>query len=317
MDFVSVLVVDNFEPFRQFLLSHLRQRSDLQVVGQAADGLDAVRQAANLQPDVVLLDIGLPRLHGLEAANRIRQSSPQARIVFVSQECAFGLADEVMRIGAWGYVHKQRVHRELLPAIDAALGGTRFFSGCLVHKAAGDDSFQHEAQFYSDERNFSDGLADLVHSALKRGERALVVATGKHRSSLVRRFPDFAIDLLSAQEERRLILLDAAETLARILVKGMPDSAQFSEIIGPLVSTANKDRTSGGPRVTVFGEMVALLWADGSYQATNRLEQLWNELALRHRFSLHCAYPIDALYNPHNRELIMSVCRLHSMVCSI
>jgi CheY-like chemotaxis protein len=295
----------------------LEKRPEFQIIGEASDGLEAIQKAEELQPDLILLDIGLPKLNGIEAAKRIRIVAPHTKILFVSQESDFGLVDEAMRIGAWGYVHKQRARTELLPALEVVLGSTRFVSGCGMPSKVRHGSFQHDVQFYSDDGYFSKSLADLVHSALKRGETALVVATEKHRSSLIRGLADFAIDLANAQEDRRLILLDAAEMLSRILVHGMPDSTQFSEIIGPLVSTANADARSDGSSVTVFGEMVALLWAEGNYKATIRLEQLWNELALQRRFSLRCAYPADALHNAENGGPIMNVCHLHSMVCSI
>ena len=82
---IRVLVVEDFAPFRQFILSTLASRRDLQVIGEVSDGLEAVQKSAELQPDLILLDIGLPRLNGIEAARRIRMLSPSSRIVFLSQ----------------------------------------------------------------------------------------------------------------------------------------------------------------------------------------------------------------------------------------
>jgi DNA-binding NarL/FixJ family response regulator len=83
---VQILVVDDYEPFRRFLHRKLQSRPKLQIVGEAADGLQAVHQAEELHPDLILLDIGLPKLNGIEAARQIRKSAPQSRIIFVSQE---------------------------------------------------------------------------------------------------------------------------------------------------------------------------------------------------------------------------------------
>jgi DNA-binding NarL/FixJ family response regulator len=82
---VSVLVVDDYEPFRRFVCSTLGKRQDLQVIGEASDGLEAVRKAEELKPDLIVLDIGLPRLNGIEVARRIRKLYPKCKILFMSQ----------------------------------------------------------------------------------------------------------------------------------------------------------------------------------------------------------------------------------------
>jgi DNA-binding NarL/FixJ family response regulator len=82
---IRILLVDDFEPARRSICSVLSARAQLNVVGEAADGLEAVQKAQGLQPDVVLLDIGLPGLNGMEAASRIGKVAPGAKILFVSQ----------------------------------------------------------------------------------------------------------------------------------------------------------------------------------------------------------------------------------------
>lgn len=83
---IRVLVVDDYEPFRRFVCSTLGERPELHIVGEASDGLDAIQKAEGLRPDLILLDIGLPTLNGIEAARHIRQLVKEAKIVFVSQE---------------------------------------------------------------------------------------------------------------------------------------------------------------------------------------------------------------------------------------
>ncbi len=84
--FVRVLVVEDFTPFRRFVCSTLSKRANLQVVWEASDGQEAVQKAGDLEPDLILLDIGLPTLNGIEASRQIRQHSPKSKIIFVSQE---------------------------------------------------------------------------------------------------------------------------------------------------------------------------------------------------------------------------------------
>lgn len=123
-----VLVVEDSEPFRTFICSMLRKRPELQIVGEAADGLQAVQKAEELQPDLVVLDIGLPSLNGIEVARRIRKLSPESRILFVSQNASVPVVQEAFAEGAKGYVIKTDARRELLTAVDAVLRGEQFVS---------------------------------------------------------------------------------------------------------------------------------------------------------------------------------------------
>src|SRR5258705_9795883 len=113
---VRVLVVEDYEPFRRFVCSTLNKIPELLVVGVASDGLEGVQKAEELQPDLVLLDIGLPSLNGIEAGRRIRTLSPKSKIIFVTQESSAELVQEALSLGALGYVVKARAGSELLAA---------------------------------------------------------------------------------------------------------------------------------------------------------------------------------------------------------
>ena len=145
---VRILVVDDHEPFRRFLHLKLQQRPELQIVGEASDGLEGVQKAKDLQPDLILLDIGLPRLNGIEAAHRIMKFSPNANILFISQENDAAVIAAAIGNGAKGFVRKLNVNRELLPAIEAVLreelitstGVTQRESASSVLSSAGGDN---------------------------------------------------------------------------------------------------------------------------------------------------------------------------------
>lgn len=131
MSSVRVLVVDDFEPFRRFVCSTLAQSPGLQVVGEGSDGLEAVQKTEELKPDLVILDIGLPRLNGIEAARQIHKLTPESRIIFLSQESSPDVVQVALNLGAWGYVVKTRAGSDLLAAVDTILGGKRFVSDGL------------------------------------------------------------------------------------------------------------------------------------------------------------------------------------------
>lgn len=124
---IRVLVVEDYGPFRRFVRSTLAERPALQIVGEVADGLEAVLKAEELQPDLILLDIGLPSLNGMEAARRIAKLAPESKIVFLSQESSPEVIEEALKLGAWGYVVKVKAGTDLLPAVDAVFQGKQFF----------------------------------------------------------------------------------------------------------------------------------------------------------------------------------------------
>ena len=129
---VRVLVVDDFAPFRRFIFSTLQGRQQIQIICEASDGLEAVEQAEKLRPDLILLDIGLPTLSGIEAARQIRKLSPESKILFLSAECSTDMLQEVISLGAQGYVLKVQAQQELVAAMEAVIQGKRFFSSRLA-----------------------------------------------------------------------------------------------------------------------------------------------------------------------------------------
>lgn len=123
---IRVLVVEDFEPFRRYICSTLSKRSNLQIIGEAADGTEAIQKADDLRPDLILLDIGLPTLNGIAAAREIRKLSPDSKIIFVTQESSADVVQEALGTGALGYVVKTTVNGNLLAAVDAVLEGKQY-----------------------------------------------------------------------------------------------------------------------------------------------------------------------------------------------
>jgi len=129
---VRTLVVDDFEPWRHFVRSILQVKSDVEIADVASDGLEAVQKAERLQPDLIVLDISLPKLDGIDAARQIRAVAPKSKILFLSQVSDADVVRAALRVGARGYVVKDDAVRDLVAAVEAVVLGKHFFSNALT-----------------------------------------------------------------------------------------------------------------------------------------------------------------------------------------
>jgi DNA-binding NarL/FixJ family response regulator len=129
---IRILVADDYEDWRRQICLLLQARPELQVICEASDGLEVVQRAEELKPDLIVLDIGLPTLNGIEAARQIRKLSPESKILFLSQESSADVVQEGLKLGALGYVVKARAGTDLLAAVEAVLQGRRFVSSDLL-----------------------------------------------------------------------------------------------------------------------------------------------------------------------------------------
>lgn len=128
---MQILIVEDFEPYRTHITSLLREKPGLQVICEIGNGLQAIQRARELRPDLILLDIGLPGLNGIDAAREILQVTPKSKILFLTQETSSDLVREAFNVGALGYVVKAQAGGELLVAIETILQGNRFVSSGL------------------------------------------------------------------------------------------------------------------------------------------------------------------------------------------
>jgi PAS domain S-box-containing protein len=172
----------------------------------------------------------------------------------------------------------------------------------------------HTVQFYAEDQSLVAALARLVSTALGSGGSAIVISTKPHSAALTQALHARGLDTTTPARQGRFILLDAAETLAKFTLDGWPDAALFNELIGGCVAHAKEASQGGNSRVVAFGEMVSLLWAQGKPEAAIRLEQLWNDLAKTHTFSLRCAYPIASFAREEDGAPFLKICAEHSAV---
>ena len=169
---------------------------------------------------------------------------------------------------------------------------------------------EHFVQFYENDDYLIESVSGFVGAALKAGECSIVAATPEHRRALERKLRACDIDVVSAQASGRFLVLDAQETLMKFMVDGAPDQRCFEETVGRAIGRLRES----GQRVHAFGEMVAILWADGNREGALALEQLWNNLAKQYRFALFCAYPIAHFGSDGKSDGLEGVCSCHSRV---
>ena len=169
---------------------------------------------------------------------------------------------------------------------------------------------EHFVQFYEADGFLLNSLSGFIGNALNSGDGAIVVGTKAHREGLDELLIANGLDLSTASSSGLYLSIDAADTLSKVMVDGSPEPQRFHEVIGGLVSNVSNGRA----RVKAFGEMVALLWAEGNYSGAIRLEELWNDLQKTHSFSLFCAYPMNSFGGEKFAGPITGVCTTHSRV---
>jgi len=333
-------VVDDYEPWRAFVASTLKSQSKLRIIGEAKDGLEAVQMAQQLQPDLILLDIGLPTINGIEAARRIREVSPKSRILFMSENRSREIAEEAIRTGACGYVVKGAATSELLPAVEAVLQDKRFVSVSLTgpamrdleneltaHDSRGEKVItrtsprsvetarHHEVSFYSDQRALLENVTQFIAAALNVGNAVIVVATESHRVSLFSRLDVRGLNVGAAVKEGRYVALDAADMLSAFMLNGMPDPVLFMKAFGNLIPRTAKATKVGYPRVAIFAECVHLLWAEGNAEAAIAMEKLGNQLVQAYAVDILCGYSVGQ--DGMDSQIFQRVCAEHSAVYSL
>jgi DNA-binding NarL/FixJ family response regulator len=296
---LRILLVEDYAPFRRRIAAALQQ-SDYETI-EAADGLEGVRKAEEQQPDVILLDINLPKIHGFEVARQVRRLAPHARLLFMSQESAADIVRRALSLGALGYIQKVSAAADLLPAIEAALAGRRFVSQSVAFTEPADAPAprRHEMLFCPDDAAIVDSFARYVAAALKASDAALILVTDSHRTHLLRELRAQGVDIDGAMARGTCLSLDADVA---------PDSARFVEAIDAAraaAATAGKAH----PRVAFCGERAGRLWAAGRTAEAVQLEEFCRELA--DDVDILCVYPVP--FDQDDRGLTR-ICAEHTAV---
>ncbi len=172
----------------------------------------------------------------------------------------------------------------------------------------------HVVQLYADDGFLLNVLSRFVGNALAVGDAVVVIATKDHREGLAQLLKSRGLDPAKAISEGRCVLLDAPETLSRFMVNGSLEEKRFMDIVGSALTQVRSASCNADSGIAVFGEMVALLWAEGNHHAALRVEELWNTLARDRSFSHLCAYPIAGFNHERHIEPFLKICSQHSDV---
>jgi DNA-binding NarL/FixJ family response regulator len=308
---IRVLVVDDYAPWREFFCSTLHKQQRLEVIGEASDGLDAVQKAERLQPDLILLDVGLPNLNGIEAARRIREVSPGSKILFVSQNGSWDIVEEVFRIGARGYVIKTDAASGLLPAVRTVLEGRQFISASL----AGHDFIGFRDELVPDgviQKEVKPRIAP--ETTLKRGSAVTLIATECHRASVLEQLKSGTMDVEALVSQGRYTSVDVIEALGTVVgSNGMPDQARCGKALGDLIANAAAVGTAGH-RIAACGEFAPVLLKQGKVEAAIKMEHLTDEFVRNHEMDIFCGYVTSSVCAGESSALLEQIRLEHSAI---
>jgi DNA-binding NarL/FixJ family response regulator len=330
---IRVLVADDYEPWRRFASLTLQTQPQLQVVGEASEGIEAIAKAQELQPDLTLLDISLPKINGIEVARQILARFPQTKILFVSLNNSPDIAETALSTGAGGYLVKSDAGTQLLPAIRAVLDGKRFVSARLRGRDLSmvqrqqarretvvapippeNVAIRHEVEFYPDDLALVKGFARLTEAILGVGNIAVVIANENQRYDVLQRLRARGVKVDMAIEQQNYISLDATELLSTVMVHGMPDEVRLKEVIGGLTARVAKDVRGEYPRVAICGACAPTLLQEGKVEAAIRLEHLWDQTTSSYGVDTLCAYLWSEFPNHGGSPIFARICAEHSAV---
>jgi DNA-binding NarL/FixJ family response regulator len=314
----SVLVVDDYEPWRRRIAAELKKSGRWHVVGECVDGGDAVTEAAARKPDVIILDIGLKTMNGIEAARRILAADPNARILFLTGQQSSDVADAALATGARGYLMKPEAGGTLLRALEAVAAGARFVSPGLPRTVVDAitppaNDHRHRAVFGSRE-TVVDEFARFVESGLTHGRTVVVIAPRTSHESIYAWLEARGVSVGRAIDEGRYQAHDVDSSIEQLMPGGRYDRERVREAAHSMLDDAAK--VAPAHRVAVCGEIAPRLWKDGRADIAIDIERLWNRAVTAKGADLLCGYVVDdSCLADGEYSVFREICGVHPTVC--
>jgi DNA-binding NarL/FixJ family response regulator len=294
----SVLVVDDYEPWRRRVVAELEKSGRWRIAGECEDGADAVREAAARKPDLVILDIGLKTMNGVEAARRILADDPNARILFLTGQPSPEVAEAALALGARGYLLKPEAGSALLRAVESVAAGARFVSPGLPDDVLNvttppTSGPRHAAVFRATDAALADEYAHFAEDALRRGQPVVVVAPRAALEGVHARLEARGVSMNRAIDDGQYQAFDIEPELSRLMPGGRYDRERFRESAEEILRDA-LTRAVSGVRPAVCGEVAPQLWKDGRGDVAIDIERVWDAAVRSLGADLRCGYCVDA-----------------------
>ena len=301
MSSVKVLIVDDHARFRHMVRSLIESQQKYQVCGEASDGIEAITKVNELHPDLILMDINMPRMDGLEATRIIRRESPDCSVVIVTQNDATVAREQARSVDASGFVTKSGLARDLIPEMGRVAMENNSIPGETKNGAdqgepwcgllAGAAPRDHIVQLYQDQQFLNRAVCRFAAAAIANGEGVILVPTVAHWDAFRPRLESEGVDVKAAEKRGQLTIVDADNLLPTFMRDGMPDSPVFLGLAANVVSQARGDGRY--PKVRWWGEMVNILWERGDVAASMNLEDLFDNLAHEQDIAIFCSFLMD------------------------
>ena len=316
-----VLVVEDHELWRRRVCSELERVSRYSVAGEVSDGESAIREAEALAPDLILLDIGLEKMNGIEAARAIREANPSARILFLTAQRSTEIAEAALATGARGYLLKSEAAGRLELAVETVLNGGTFVSpglppqlAALTKPLSTSDDAWHTAVFRGDEDALVDDYVRFAQAAFHEGKVVVAVCETSRLESIRERLAAKGVAIARAIQEKTYVEVDSDPEFSRLMREGCGHEhalrAAADDILRHAARASGQER-----RVAVFGAISPRLWKAGQPDAALRVEQAWDAAAKAMGADVLCGYLIaDERLAEERYGVFREVCARHDAV---
>ncbi len=286
--------------------------TDFQIVATAADGQEALNGVLRLDPDVVVLDISMPRLNGFQTAAELRRLGSRAKIVFLTMHQDDDFVANAIRFGATGYVLKTLAWSDLIPALRHALCGRQQLPSLAPLVTTGADL--HAVHFHGDDTSWLDATANVLIAALRRGDivaTALVQANG---DALALRMNAQGWNVADLRARHLYVVFDAEEAATQVLRAGRANVDAVAEMVATLENARTASAAGRRAHLTLVGEIAAVLCRRGNSEAALDLERMWDDVTRSLPIFTICAYPTDCVDGDGAPGWIAGIAARHSAI---
>lgn len=340
MPLLRILIVEDYKPFQELISSILRQRPEWQLIGIARDGSQAVRFARDQKPDVILIDIDLARMHGVKAAHEIRAVSPDSKVVFLGQETSPALVREAFRLGAWGYIIKTQVRRELIEAVEGVFRHIPFISGAIVSQDSNStNSFEvgghfdralslvplsnrhankgrHEVYFYSEYQALLDRATPFLEKAIREGRSVIVCARAQACADVQCELEARDLNTKTLEQSGSYVSINADEVIDKCAMESRVETSKIFELLGKPVSGGRRASGKEFAFASLYSEVASTLWRQGKTQVTIEFERSCKQLCRTRNVDILCGYPLSYFHGDEDEFAIQLICNQHSAIYS-